>query len=812
MRSFAKLIRCSAPLVLIIATPALADPATTTTPAAPAAPDDDTLIVVTARHRAEPSQAVPISLSVLSGEHIDRTGAFNIDRVQQSTPTLQFYSQNPRNTSLNIRGLGATLGLTNDGIEQGVGVYVDDVFYSRPASSTFDFLDVDRVEVLRGPQGTLYGKNTTAGAIAITTRAPTFDFTARAEATVGNEGFAQFKGAVSGPLSDVVAVRLALSDTNRDGNIYNAHNGHWINGQQNFGGRGQLLWKPSSSVRITLAADWNRQDPECCGFVYASVGATQRPLNRQFAALAAVAGYVPPSTDPFARIADLDTPLRALNEVGGVSLKAVIDTGLGTVTSISAWRFWHWDPSNDRDYTGLPVTSVSQNPSQQHQWTQELRLAHEGRAIDVNLGAFVFDQQVRTQGLQVQGAAASKWLLAPTASSSACYNTNCLNGLTSTNTVGLDNTSAAVFAQTTWKITDTLSLQPGARVNYDWKNGWYNAVITDGAGNLVQFSANETANQKAQLGVLAPEAFTGLYSAWNVSYDATATWSPGRDIHAYASYAHTFKSGGINLNGVPADANGVPLLQYATVRPETVDHGELGVKSQFLGRAITLNLDAFRTDIHNYQAIVNNGQQSALRGYVDSAPLVRVQGVEGDLSLRPSQRFNAYLNGALTDGHYVRFPGAPCPPELSGGTTPAAGQAASAPGVAGGVSPVSCDISGQRLPGISRTALGFGGEANLPATLLGRQGEVYAGVDGSWRGAFSSNPSPSAYTWVPAYTLTNLRFGFRAGSGIDLYGWVRNAFNVGYFQQLAVAPGNTGLIVGQLGDPRTYGVTLRLTR
>ena len=811
--SFRPLLIAVAPLALIAANPAFAaEPDAAPAPAAEA-PADDGIILVTARHRAETSQAVPISLSVLGGERIDRTGAFNIDRVQQLTPTLQYFSQNPRNTSLNIRGLGATLGLTNDGIEPGVGVYVDDVYYSRPASATFDFLDVDRVEVLRGPQGTLYGKNTTAGAINITTRAPTFDFTARGEASVGNEGFYQLKGAVSGPLSDRVAVRLAVSSTNRDGNVLNAHTGQEINGQNNIGGRAQVLWKATDAFRITLAADYNRQNPTCCGFVYARVGETQRAQNRQFNALAAVAGYTPPSTNPFARIADLDTPLKALNEVGGVSLKAVVDTGIGTVTSVTAWRFWHWDPSNDRDYTGLPVTTVSQNPSQQHQITQEVRLTHEGKKLDFTVGLFGFDQVVRTEGLQVQGSAASKWLLAPSTSATNCYNTNCLNGLTSTNSIGLRNDSAALYGQLTWKPTESFSIQPGARLNYDYKNGYFNSTVTDGAGNQVQFAPagqTNTATQLSQLSQLAPENFSAIYSAWNVSYDVTATYAVNRDIHTYASYAHTFKSGGINLNGVPADATGAPLLQYATVKPEKEDHFEAGIKTQWLGRALTVNVDAFRTEIHNYQAIVSNGQQSALRGYVDNAPLVRVQGVEWDIALRPSPRFSSYFNGAYNDAKYIRFPGAPCPPELSGGTTATAAQTPAPAGVPG-LSPASCDISGQRMPGISKLSLSFGGEANVPTSVLDHHGEVYLGVDGNTRSSFSSNPSPSAYTWVNGYTLTNVRIGFRTDSGFDVYGWVRNAFNVGYFQQLAVAPGNTGLIVGQLGDPRTYGGTVRFS-
>ena len=149
-------------------------------------PDQE--IVVTARHRNESSQAIPLAISVIGGDHIDNTGAFNVGRLQQLTPALQFYSSNPRNTSVNVRGFGAPLGLTNDGIDQGVGIYVDDVYYSRVASSTFDFLDVAQIEVLRGPQGTLYGKNTTAGAINITSRQPTFTPEGRAELTVGKYG------------------------------------------------------------------------------------------------------------------------------------------------------------------------------------------------------------------------------------------------------------------------------------------------------------------------------------------------------------------------------------------------------------------------------------------------------------------------------------------------------------------------------------------------------------------------------------------------------------------------------------------------
>ena len=126
-------------------------------------------------------------------------GAFNVNRLKEMIPTVQFYSTNPRNSSINVRGLGAPFGLTNDGIEPGVGLYIDGVFYSRPASATLDFLDVERVEVLRGPQGTLFGKNTTAGAINVTTKKPTFARETDVEVNYGNFGFVQGKASISGP-------------------------------------------------------------------------------------------------------------------------------------------------------------------------------------------------------------------------------------------------------------------------------------------------------------------------------------------------------------------------------------------------------------------------------------------------------------------------------------------------------------------------------------------------------------------------------------------------------------------------------------
>ncbi len=207
------------------------------------------VIIVTARRRQETAQEVPLAISVIKADSIESTGNFNVVKLQQLAPTLQVYTSNPRNTSVNIRGLGVPFGLTSDGFEQGVGIYVDDVYNARVAAATFDFLDVEQVEVLRGPQGTLYGKNTTAGAINITTNQPTFDFEGRAELTVGNLNYRQAKAAISGPLSDTVAARIAVASTSRRGTLFNTATDRWINVRTIWACAGR-----SCSSRATISA------------------------------------------------------------------------------------------------------------------------------------------------------------------------------------------------------------------------------------------------------------------------------------------------------------------------------------------------------------------------------------------------------------------------------------------------------------------------------------------------------------------------------------------------------------------------------
>ncbi|QMW22623.1 TonB-dependent receptor [Sandaracinobacteroides saxicola] len=738
-------------------------------------------IVVTARRRAEDLQDVPLAVSAVGAAQIEATGTFNIARLTQLQPSVQFISSNPRNSAINIRGIGAPFGLTNDGIEQGVGLYIDQVYYARIAAATLDFVDIEQVEVLRGPQGTLYGKNTTAGAVNIRTRKPSFETELRAEASYGNLDYVQAKASVSGPLvADRLAARLSASFTRRDGTLFNTVTQRRVNEQDNIGVRGQLLWQAGDNFDVTLSGDYNKQSPEGFTQLYAKVVPTARASARQFGNLARLSNYAPASTNPADRLVDNDSPLRAEQLIAGVSLLANWDVGAATLTSISAWRKWDWKPSNDRDFTALPITTVSANPSQQQQWSQELRLASNGsNRFDYVVGAFYFHQKIDTQGVQVQGSAASLWLLGPTNGANPAL----LDGLRSDNDIRYSNDSAALYGKLTWNIGETLSVAPGLRLNYDRKRGVYDAVVSGG------LTPATPAQQALKNGVLQSQSYASTFSDWNLSGDITLSWKPRDGLLGYVTYARSFKSGGINLSGLPTRADGVtPALETANVAPEKVDHYEAGLKTRWLDGTATLNIAAFRTDIRDFQATVVNGSVGVIRGYLANVPKVRSQGIEADLTVRPVEAFNAYVSFALTDAKYVSFPGAPVPVELSGGAVQ------------------FVDASGGRMPGVSRYALSYGAEYRWPVDA----GELYLGVDGSFRSDFSSSPTPSAVQNVEGHALTNLRGGWRAKSGWELFGWVRNAFDVNYFEFLTAAPASTGLIVGQPGDPRTWGATVKL--
>ena len=741
-------------------------------------------VIVSSRRRQESVQEIPIPITVIRGATAEDAGAFNPNRLKEMIPSVQLYSSNGRNTTLNIRGMGSSFGLTNDGIDPGVGFYVDGVYYARPAATVIDFVDIDQIEVLRGPQGTLFGKNTTAGAFNITTRAASFTPGASFETSYGNLNYIQAKASVTGPLSKKLAGRLSFSGTQRDGTLYNQTTQKPVNTLNNVGFRAQLLYTPNDKVNITFAGDNARQRPDGNATVVAGVVTTKRAAYRQFNNIIADLNYKLPTTNPFDRITDTDTPWKVNNDFGGASVNIDAKIGKGKLTSTTAWRYWIWDPSNDRDFTGLPVLTKSQGNSRHDQFTQEIRYAGQftDRLSGV-FGVFLIDQDLKSNPVQTEESGSAQWRFSQSSTSPLWKTPGLFDGFGTHTTSRLKTFGAAVFTQFDWAITNTLHLLPGLRFNYDKKDVDYKRETYGG------LQTSDPALIALKNSVYTNQAFNFKVNENNFSGQITLAYKPNRNVNAFATFANSYKPVGVNLGGLPT-ANGAVLIDLAKVKPEYVTHYELGVKIKPTPQS-NVNLTVYNTDIKDYQTQVQTAEVGVNRGYLANAEKVRVKGVELDGNLRVTN--NLSFTGAVsyTDGKYVSFKNAPVPLEETGGES------------------AFKDISGGRLPGISKWAGSLGGEVSANGKLISLKGKYFLALEGFYRSEFSSSSSPSQYLNIDGYAIVNGRVGFRASNGITLLVWSRNLGNKNYFEQLLPAAGNAGQYAAVLGDQRTYGVTIR---
>ena len=747
--------------------------------------DDSQLneVVVSARRRKEAVQDVPIPISVVTGKLIADAGAFNVNRVKELVPSVQLYSSNPRNTGVSIRGLGTTFGLTNDGIDPGVGFYVDGVYNARTAVTTLDFIDVEQIEVLRGPQGTLFGKNTTAGAFNVTTLKPQFTSGGTFELSYGNYGFIQAKGSVTGPIGKKLAGRISFSGTQRDGLLYNTSTQKPVNDLNNLGFLGKLLYSPSEKVEITLSADATRQRPDGYAQVFAGVAPTLRAEYRQFEQIITDLEYTVPNQNPFDRKIDTDTPWKSGQDLGGVSINADIELGSGVLTSTTAFRYWNWDPSNDRDFTGLQALALSQAPSKQRQWSQEVRWAGTLTSkLSGVFGIFAFGQNLDPNEAHTEESGIHQWRFSQNTTSDLWQTPGLLDGYGIKSYPRLKNFSGALFGQLDWSLTDKLSILPGIRLNYDDKEVDFSRFTYGG------LETEDPASIAIKNSVYSNQSFTAQVDDTNLSGQLTLAYKFSDQFNAYATYATGFKPVGLNLGGLPTAA-GQPILELAVIKPEEASHIEFGLKTSPTRNSV-LNITFFNTDIKDYQTQVQAADLSVNRGYLANAEKVRVRGIELDGSLKIQDFLSVYGSVAYNDGKYISFTNAPPPLEETGG-------------------PTFKDISGGDLPGISEWATSLGTELTTTGQFFGKSGNFFIAADFFYRSAFSSNPSPSTYLVVDGYALLNARVGFRATKGFSVFIWSRNLLDQDYFEQLLPGAGNAGHYAAVLGDPRTYGITLR---
>ena len=716
-------------------------------------------VTVSTRRRNETSQSVPSTMSVLDDKSLENNRVYRVQDLQQLLPSTTVNFVHARQLSFAVRGLGNNTA--SDGLEGSVGLYLDNVYLARPGMAAFDALDVQQLELLRGPQGTLFGKNTTAGVLNITTRQPTFRTENTASLSVGQDNYVQGKAAISGAFSDTLAGRLSVYKTHEGGYITNVYNNSKVQGGDREGVRAQLLFEPDAKLSVRAIADYNEEDSNNGTMVFYSAG----PSGKWLTQAAAVGAHV--INDPGKYEVNLDSGSHVTVHQGGLSAEAnyKFDNNY-KFTAISAFRFWNFTPRND-DGLDVPVTLNVGALACHRQFTQELRLATpQGGTLESVLGAYYYYQNLDNTNFTYNGPLADKFNATPAGAWS---------NLSSLADGHLRVNSYALFGQSIWHIDPQWDLTGGLRATYEDKRA-YEIRYAPTGGAVVTGAA--LASRNARYGAFD----SGDVRLHNLSPSAllTLAYKIDSDVLGFASLSHGEKSGGINLT-VPGAA-GINSLKVGNEKANNV---ELGIKSNLWERRAQINASLFANIVRGYQ---NNAYDpSTQSSYLTNAGDVRSRGAELETSLVVARGLTLGANGAFNDVKYLKYTNAPCPPEITA---------------------ASCNLSGRAA---LVNAPRWTGSLNAQyAQAVADQVEGYFNANYAYRSEVFGTLDASKYSKIPAYSLTNLSAGARfkaGGAKWDVSLWAKNAFDKQYYTSMW----NTsfGAYNAIIGTPRTVGLTAR---
>lgn len=648
MRKWAWLAGTALVALPLIATTAFAQ---TAAPAVQDEPETANLdeIVVTAQKRAENVQDVPLSIAAFGEQQLRQSGIDDVLEVTKIVPSFTSTRQsNVSSVRLNIRGIGAS---TQTAVEPSVASFLDDVYVSRPGSIIGKFYDIQSVEILRGPQGTLFGRNASAGALSIHTRRPTDKFEGDISAQAASFGSYETSGAINIPLGDRAAVRFAGIGATTDGPWHTDVGDHDYGGLDTIGGRVTLQFKPSDAITWLLRADYLHLTGDAGSHNTVKTD-TVTPAAR--ANYLARLGVTPYFDDQFGRTSNNYMQGTLDDHQYGLTSDLTWNLANGySVRLINAMRDWSSDQfAGDLVFSPRPLLlrqEVQASDSQSH----ELQLiSPEDALLNGRLsflaGLYYFKETLTIDETLNFTADSCNYLVrlaAPTLQATCLAGP--LSGAGFAN-FAQDTESYAAYGQATYKLTDALELTLGLRYTKDEKSGSFVQTNPNGAARILRAVEN------------TPLAFKDDQFTWR----ANLSWTPKDDLLFFANYSTGFKSGGFNSGG------GTPALGVA--RPfgsETVDDYELGMKSTWADGLLQLNATAFVTDVHNYQDRSFNGLSFLVRNAAD----LRQQGVEMDFILRPMD--GVRINGAVgyLDSEFLSYPGAAGLPGF-GGTQNLAGR------------------------------------------------------------------------------------------------------------------------------------------
>ncbi|AOH85076.1 TonB-dependent receptor [Sphingomonas panacis] len=592
-------------------------------------------IVVTAQKREQSLQRVPVAVTAITADQLETRGVAAITDVARVSPSLTITENtNATGNSINLRGIG-TFSFSI-GIEPSVAIVVDDVALLQQAQAFSGLNDIARLEVLRGPQGTLFGKNASAGVINIVTQGPTSTLTGSVGAVATTDQQYRVEGMISGPVAQGIGFRLNAFYDDRDGYIKNLNTGHDLNGERSYGARARIDLDPVSNLNIALTGSYTNTKTDGQVRTFRSVNPGASVFGAPIAA--SIVGITPSDSNYRIR---LDTEPENHSKQAMFTGRATLDLGGANLISITAYQDWRFRFIEDLDTLGSPTLLVPTNPASPvlpngsaarasfhaKNFTQELRLVSSGRRKLDYLLALFYANGDTSRNYSRGPNAATAWVASATTE------------------------TFAAFGQLTYNITDTTHIDGGLRFNRETIGATFQNV-TAGAAPV--------ANNASCLTLCR-----GKDSDNAVTYKVSLRQDLSDTIMAYASYSTGYKGQGFDIS-----TGFSPTRAANPVRPETSNAYEVGVKSRFLDNKVQLNVTGFWTDFKDFQA---QGAVTLPDGTVNpqlsNVGKLRSRGVEAELSAKPTRLLRIDASAAYTDAKIREFPNAPC----YGGQTAAQG-------------------------------------------------------------------------------------------------------------------------------------------
>lgn len=772
-------------------------------------------IIVTATKREQTLQEIPVAVSVTTVDSIERAQIRDVRDLQSLVPSLRVsQTQALFATTYSIRGFG-TSG-NNAGLEPSVGVFVDGVYRSRTISQINDFPDLQRVEVLRGPQSTLFGKNASAGVISIVTKEPQYDFGGNLEASYGNYDALIVKGYLTGAISENSAASLSAGYNRRDGYIKDLGFAGDSNNRNRWFVRGQLKIEPNSQMRVRLIADYDQIDEVCCSAI--NLRPAANGPNGALGATAAIlqlGGKLNDASDPFADVVYGNRPSDNRLKNYGISGQVDYDLGPLRVTSISAWRQSKSDMDNDADFTSADLIGLNVNRLNVKTFTQELRLATTlDGPLNFLLGGYYFNERLNnTQdlryGSQFRAYAdilTQNKLALLEAANSLPAGTFQKAGQGLTEQFHLNDDAWSLFGNVDFKLAKRLTLTLGVNYTRDSKSVRSTSTSTDVFSAL---QLPDSAKALVPLQFLPPfmdipnAVESGKTRDGDWSHTARLAYEFNDTLNAYVGYSTGFKASSFNLSrdSRPSAADlvrlqnadlAVPNLSSGSryAKPEEAELFELGIKGNW-GIA-SANLTVFKQSIKNFQT--NNFLGTGF--FLSNAEKQSTFGVEFDGMVSPLPELTLTMAMTYLDPKYDRY-------------------SRSAFG----------DLSGQRMVTIPQLSATWGAQWSQP---LANDDRVIARVDFHYESdvqpvtglvAFIAKREDGSLDYAPAKAVArpfshdvndlNASLTYAMRNGLELTVWGRNLLNDRYITDMFDSVVQLGSISGYSNKPRTYGVSAR---